>query len=137
MERLQSDLEKIKELAANNVFRNMREKTVQDLSELRISDILPEGYVELLKQDADATDAGFSVRSYIAANGKYGTVSSLQKIENEKLGTFLPWDYLDGPYTFELGGRRKKDVMLNFVKELLSIYGVSDETIKELSARKW
>ena len=141
MGRLESDLQRIKELAAKEqiIHRKISDKKedVEYLSSFRIRDILPEGYEDLFTINFDDPDMELCVRSFARTKSQYGTLPSIKKIENEDIGTFLPWLYMDGPYTFELGGRQKKEIMKTFVKELLIIYGVSESVLEEISSKGW
>ena len=141
MGRLESDLERIKELATkeqlihNRIRDNMY--NVEYLSSLKIKDILPEGYEKLFELNLNDLDIELSVRSFCTAKRQSDTLHSIEKIKDEDLGTFLPWLYMDGPYTFELGGRQKREIMRTFVKELLIIYGVPENILDEIYNRNW
>ena len=141
MGRLESDLEQIKELATkeqlihNRIRDNMY--NVEYLSSLKIKDILPEGYEKLFELNLNDLDIELSVRSFCTAKRQSDTLHSIEKIKDEDLGTFLPWLYMDGPYTFELGGRQKREIMRTFVKELLIIYGVPENILDEIYNRSW
>ena len=141
MGRLEQDLERIKELAVKEQKIHDRIRDVKNdeqiISGLKVGEILPEGYEELFNLEMDDPDLEMTVRSYVKSNGKYGTLPSIKKIENEEIGTFLPWMYMDGPYTFEISGRQKREIMRSFVKELLVIYGVSEELVEEIASRGW
>lgn len=140
-ERLNRDLEKIKSMAQteHKVHDMLKDKStdLQYISNLRIKDILPDGYEEVLQSSPLDFDS-LSVREYnlYIRSSKNVTVSSLKIIENEKIDTFLPWLYLDGPFTFELGGRIKREMMRKLVEELLVIYGVSTEIIELIKKRR-
>ena len=141
MGRLESDLERIKELATkeqlihNRIRDNMY--NVEYLSSLKIKDILPEGYEKLFELNLNDLDIELSVRSFCTAKRQSDTLHSIEKIKDEDLGTFLPWLYMDGPYTFELGGRQKREIMRAFVKELLIIYGVPANILEDIYNRGW
>ena len=141
MGRLESDLERIKELATkeqlihNRIRDNMY--NVEYLSSLKIKDILPEGYEKLFELNLNDLDIELSVRSFCTAKRQSDTLHSIEKIKDEDLGTCLPWLYMDGPYTFELGGRQKREIMRTFVKELLIIYGVPENILDEIYNRSW
>ena len=141
MGRLESDLEQIKELATkeqlihNRIRDNMY--NVEYLSSLKIKDILPEGYEKLFELNLNDLDIELSVRSFCTAKRQSDTLHSIEKIKDEDLGTFLPWLYMDGPYTFELGGRQKREIMRTFVKELLIIYGVPENILDEIYNKSW
>ena len=141
MGRLESDLEQIKELATkeqlihNRIRDNMY--NVEYLSSLKIKDILPEGYEKLFELNLNDLDIELSVRSFCTAKRQSDTLHSIEKIKDEDLGTFLPWLYMDGPYTFELGGRQKREIMRTFVKELLIIYGVPANILEDIYNRGW
>lgn len=93
------------------------------ISRLQIKSILPKGYEE---------------EEFVEIAGIKGmrAVNTLKSIENEEIGTFLPWDYLDGPFAFEIGGREKREFMRDYVKRLLVSCGVSETVVDELSKRK-
>ncbi len=93
------------------------------ISRLQIKDILPKGYDGM---------------EFVEIAGIKGmrAVNTLKAIENEEIGTFLPWDYLDGPFAFEIGGREKREFMRDYVKRLLVSCGVSETVVEELSKRK-
>ena len=141
MGRLESNLERIKELATkeqlihNRIRDNMY--NVEYLSSLKIKDILPEGYEKLFELNLNDLDIELSVRSFCTAKRQSDTLHSIEKIKDEDLGTFLPWLYMDGPYTFEPGGRQKREIMRTFVKELLIIYGVPENILDEIYNRSW
>ena len=142
MGRLESDLEQIKELATkeqliHNKIRDNNRYNVEYLSSLKIKDILPKGYEKIFELNLDDLDIELSVRSFCRAKGHHGTLSSIDKIKNEDIGTFLPWLYLDGPYTFEPGGRQKREIMRTFIKELLIIYGVPENILDEIYNKSW
>ena len=141
MGRLESDLERIKELATkeqlihNRIRDNMY--NVEYLSSLKIKDILPEGYEKLFELNLNDLDIELSVRSFCTAKRQSDTLHSIEKIKDEDLGTFLPWLYMDGPYTFELKKKKKREIMRTFVKELLIIYGVPENILDEIYNRSW
>ena len=141
MGRLESDLERIKELATkeqlihNRIRDNMY--NVEYLSSLKIKDILPEGYEKLFELNLNDLDIELSVRSFCTAKRQSDTLHSIEKIKDEDLGTFLPWLYMDGPYTFELESKQKREIMRAFVKELLIIYGVPANILEDIYNRGW
>ena len=141
MGRLESNLERIKELATkeqlihNRIRDNMY--NVEYLSSLKIKDILPEGYEKLFELNLNDLDIELSVRSFCTAKRQSDTLHSIEKIKDEDLGTFLPWLYMDGPYTFEPGGRQKREIMRTFVKELLIIYGVPENILEKIYNKSW
>ena len=92
------------------------------ISRLQIKDILPKGYAEM---------------EFVELSGIRGmrAVNTLKAIEYEEIGTSLPWDYLDGPFAFEFGGREKREFMRDYVKRLLVSCGVSETLVDKLSKR--
>ena len=99
------------------------------ISSLQIKDIIPDDY-DIIEDDClefSATIKEFSVLG--------STVDIIKKVEDEKMGTLLPRIYLDGPFAFELGGRKKVEMICAFVKKVLCLCGVSDDVITRISNR--
>lgn len=136
MNHLESALEKMEsKMTGDGDVANRLEGHLDDLDYIRklmVKDILPSKYEEMLYDLVNDDDMTISF-----LRGVNDAEKSLKEIENEELGVILPWDYLDGPYTFELGGREKKKIMLTFLKKLLVSYGMPEAVVEEISRKKW
>ena len=141
MSQLEADLERIKELAYGEKkihdYLSVKKDDIEYISDLKVGDILPEGYEELFSLNNIDPDIELTVHLVAGRNSQYGVLQSIRKILNEDIGTFLPWLYMDGPYTFEFGGREKREIMRGFVKDLLVIYGVSEELVEKIASQGW